>query len=199
MFSTDDTIVAIATPPGAAASASFASADRDATAHRARALTGRDGARAAARDARRVASARDGAVDQAIVTVLPRARTPTPAKTSSRSARTAARCCCDAIVDAAMRRGRAARRAGRVHAARVPPRADRSRAGRSGAGSRRRRHAAAGARGVRSARRHADRTRSARSTRRCSICRRGSRRRSIFPTRAITSSSPDGRRRRSTA
>ena len=57
------------------------------------------------------------------------------------------------------RRRRAARRAGRVHAARVSQRQARSGAGRGRRRSDRRGHAAAGARGVRSARGHADRRR----------------------------------------
>ena len=59
-----------------------------------------------------------------------------------------------------MARRRAAGRAGRVHAARVPERPDRSGAGRGGGRPHRRGHAAAGARGVRSARGHADGARS---------------------------------------
>ena len=61
------------------------------------------------------------------------------------------------IVEQAIALGAQARRAGRVHASRISQRPDRSRAGRGGRRSHRRRDAAAGARGVRSTGRHADR------------------------------------------
>ncbi len=83
---------------------------------------------------------------------------------------------------------RAARRARRVHASRAPQRTIGPGAGRGRRGSRGRRHAAAGARGHGSARGHADDRDSRTSTRGCSISRRGSKRRSTFPTKAFTSS-----------
>ena len=100
--------------------------------------------------------------------LFPRAGSRTPARTSSRSARTAARSCCERSSPLRWSR-RAARRARRVHAARVSERADRSDAGRSRRRSRRCGDAAAGARRVRSTAGHADAARSRDSMRRCSI------------------------------
>ena len=77
--------------------------------------------------------------------------------------------------------GSAAGRAWRVHVSRVSAWTYRSRAGRGRARSRRSRHAVAGARGLRSARRDADVAHSARSTRRCSIFPRAWKRLLDFP------------------
>ena len=89
------------------------------------------------------------------------------------------------IVELAIAAGAQAGRAGRVHAARVPVRAARSGAGRSGGRSRRCRDAAPGARGDGSARGHAHDHHRPDRRRRSSIWARGSRRRSIFPTKGF--------------
>ena len=91
-------------------------------------------------------------------------RTPTPARTSWRSAPTAVPSCSTPIVSARDRGRRAARRAWRVHAARVPERQARSDSGRSGRRSDRCRDAAAGAGRVRSTRGNAHASESQRST-----------------------------------
>ena len=200
MFSTDDTIVAIATPPGRGGIGVVRLSGPTAHAIARQPRHPRASARAAPRDAdadssdhghrfagppaggRRHRSGRRRPT-------FPRPRR-TPARTSSRSARTAARSCLRDDRRSGDCSGRAARRAGRVHAARLSQRPDRSAAGGGGRRSHRRGDAAAGARGVRSAAGHADASDRARSMRRCSIWSRGSRRRSIFPKRAITSSIP---------
>ena len=164
MFCTDDTIVAIATPPGRGGIGVVRLSGPDAHRDRAR-LTGRDGARAAARDAARRSQAPRGAADRrGRRHVLPgaaflhrrRRRRDQRARQPGAAARDRARS------DA---RRRAARRARRVHAPRLSARTHRSGAGRSGRAICRRGHAAAGARGVRSARRNADGAIARRSTR----------------------------------
>ena len=125
------------------------------------------GVRAGWAPTRRVTQLRsDRAIDQAVVTYFP-APLRIPATTSWNSARTAARWCCGDR-DGGDRAGRATRRAGRVHAARLPQRPDRSDAGGSGRRSDRCGDAAAGAGRVRSAQRDAD-GRIGRSMRRSSI------------------------------
>ena len=98
-FPPTDTIVAIATPPGRGGIGVVRLSGADAPRRSRERLTrhARTRARAAARDVRRPSSStqrrRDRAIDQAIVTYFP-APPRTPATTSSRSARTAARSCC---------------------------------------------------------------------------------------------------------
>ena len=189
MYSTDDTIVAIATPagrggigvvrisgPSAAAVASGLAAARRTTS-------------TASRDVRAHAR-RPGGGD-----LLPRsAFLHRRARRRDQRARKPGRASADRRAgDGA---GSAACGARRVHASRISQRPNRSRAGRGGRRSDRRRHATAGARGVRSTGRDAHRAHRARSTPSCSISRRSWRRRSIFQTRAITSSRPAKRRRR---
>ena len=115
-------------------------------------------------------------------------RIPTPARTSWKSARTAARCCCRPSVAEAMRLGARLAEPGEFTLARVSERPDRSRAGRGGSRSGRRGDAAAGACGVRSTRRHADRRHRRDRSGTLRSLLRGSKRRSIFRTRGITSS-----------
>ena len=170
MFShADDTIVAIATPPGRGGIGVVRISGPDAHAHRAARSTGarrRFEPRHATLRARR--RPRRGAARSGGRHVLP-----APALLHRRRRRRDQRARQPGAAARDRRRGdarrRAARRAGRVHVARVPERPDRSRAGGGGARSDRRGDAAAGARGVRSARRHADRAHPRRSTRRCSI------------------------------
>ena len=165
MFSTDDTIVAIATPPGRGGIGVVRLSGPDAHARRA----APDRARRAAR--RRVTRrSRDRRVASTVRPIrsssrtFPR-RTPTPAKTSSRSARTAARWCCARSSRAAMAAGARLAEPGEFTLrAFLNGRIDLVQA-EAVARSDRRGDAAAGARGVRSARRHADRRASARSTR----------------------------------
>ena len=158
----DDTIVAIATPPGRGGIGVVRLSGPDASRLRGGAsrVTSRS-SRASPRsrvswnpDASNPARAAPSSTRSSSPGL--RRRIPTPARTSSRSAGTAARCCSQHIVELADRRRRAAGRARRIHAARVPERAARSGAGRSGGRSGGRRDAAAGARGDGSARGHAD-------------------------------------------
>ena len=159
MFATDDTIVAIATPPGrgalgvvrlsgpraleicaadcSIAATHLATAPRDVHARAARATTQRRSMKSSRRS-------------------FPR-RIRTPASTSSRSARHGSPVVLHAVRQARDRGRRAARRARRVHAARVPQRQARSHSGGGGRRSDRRRDAAAGAGRVRSTRGNADR------------------------------------------
>ena len=70
MFSTDDTIVAIATPPGRGGIGVVRVSGRG-SASIARALTGRSTLRAAARHAHHASSSARRAIDQAVVTYFP--------------------------------------------------------------------------------------------------------------------------------
>ena len=190
VFATDDTIVAIATPPGRGGIGVVRLSGPDALAHRdgaARLAASRSPRHATFARRRSTRDARARRSTRSSPPGLPR-RIPTPARTSSRSAAHGSPVLLARIVELAIGAGRAAGRARRVHAARVPERPARSGAGRSRRRSGGRRHAAPGARGHGPARRHADRPRFARSTRRCSIWRRASRRRSTFPTKDFTSS-----------
>ena len=155
MFSTDDTIVAIATPPGRGgigvvrlSGPEAAAIARDAD--RTRRL------RAASRDADDASPDRDGrAIDQAVVTHFPAPHSYTGDEVVELSAH-GSPVVLDAIVRAALAPGAQAGEPGGVHVPRVSPRTDRSGAGRGRRRADRRGDAAAGAGGVRSARRHAD-------------------------------------------
>ena len=146
--------------------------------------------RAAARDASRGRSPRRRRrVDQAVVTYFPAPHSYTGEDVVEISAH-GSPVCCDAIV--ARGDGAGARLAepgeftfraylhGRIDLVQAEAVARPDRRG----------DAAAGARGVRSARRHADGADPRDRRARCSISSRGSRRRSIFRTRVITSSTP---------
>ena len=175
MFSTDDTIVAIATPPGRAGLGVVrlvgpAAGDRGdrsrRTSHLAIASTPRRAPACGDRRGRRASVTARGGDRPGRPHLLRRRRRRTPATTSSRSPRTAARSCSMRIVRSAMAAGARLAAAGRVHAARVPQRQARSGAGGGGRRPDRRGDAGAGAPGLRSARWHAERTRSPRSARR---------------------------------
>ncbi len=157
MFSTDDTIVAIATPAGRGGIGVVRISGPSAARGRGRAAAARRAPAAAACDVR-AHPGRSGRRD-----LLPR-----PAFLHRRARRRNQRArqpgCAAADRRAGDGIGSAAGRAGRVHASRISQRPDRSRAGRGRRRSDRRRHAAAGARGVRSAGRDADRAHCARST-----------------------------------
>ncbi len=154
MFSTADTIVAIATPPGRGGIGVVRVSGPDVE-RIARALTGRDEPLEPRRATLSGVSRRRRA-DR------PRRLHPVPCSpVVHRRERPRDQRPRQSGAAAGDRRGgnvrrRPARGAGRVHASRVSERSDRSRAGRGGAGSDRCGHAAAGAHGLRSARGHAD-------------------------------------------
>ena len=181
MFSVDDTIVAIATPGGRGGigvvriSGPQSAADRDgADPAPARARAQARDLRALSRRCRRRRHRRSGHPH-----LLSRRRTPTPARTSSRSAGTEARCCCARSSSRRWREG--ARLAepgeftlraflhGRIDLVQAEAVRDLDRRG----------DAAAGARRVRSARRHAHGRDRARRRAGSSTCRCVWRRRSI--------------------
>ena len=150
MFSTDDTIVAIATPPGRGGIGVVrVSGRRQRVAAALLTSTRRFSPRHATFSARR--RRRSGRRD-----LLSGSRIPTPARTSSKSARTAARSCFGRSSSRRWRPARGWPSRASSRCARFST-AARSRPGGGGRRSHRRRDAAAGARGVRSARRNADR------------------------------------------